>query len=101
LQFELGKLLLQENKEPAEARQAIIMLNLSRKKGHAGSLALLGHALVEGQYVQQDVVRGLTMLTRASRRAPKRMHNWIQDLQQEAFSLASEDQRKQAVLALR
>lgn len=100
-QFELGKLLLEEKKEPADARQAIIMLNLSRKKGHPGSLALLGHALVEGEYVQQDVVRGLTMLTKALRRAPKDMHGWIQDLQQESFSLASEDERNQAILALR
>lgn len=99
-QFELGKMLL-EREVTVDSRQAIMMLNLSRKNGHTGALALLGHALVQGEYVQQDVIRGLTMLTRAVKRAPKKMRNWIAELQQDAFSIASEEERQLAIRALR
>lgn len=98
-QFELGKLLLDGSRSPEEGRQAIRMLQLARKKGHSGALALLGHALVEGEYVQQDIVRGLSMLTRATNRAPADMLPWIQMLQQEAFAIASIDQRNAAIRA--
>ena len=65
-----------------------------------GALALLGHSLVEGEYVQQDVVQGLSMLTKATDIAPIKMRPWIDDLQRDAWALASEDQRKQALLAV-
>ena len=99
-QFELGKLLLEGENSPEEARQAIRMLQLARKKGHVGALALLGHALVEGEYVQQDVVRGLTMLTKANESAAPEMRDWIAELQQSAFALASVEQRQQAIATL-
>ncbi len=98
-QFELAKLILQGGGSLEEGRQAIRMLQLSRKKGHPGALALLGSALVEGEYVIQDVVRGLTMLTKAANRAPSDMQPWIQELQQEAFALANVEQRQKAILA--
>lgn len=96
-QFELAKLLLEGESSPEEARQAIRMLQLARQKGHVGALALLGHALVEGEYVQQDVVRGLTMLTKANEGATPQMRGWIAELQQSAFALASVEQRQQAI----
>lgn len=96
-QFELGRMLLEGDSSQEEARQAIRMLQLARKKGHIGALALLGHALVEGQYVQQDVVRGLAMLTNASEKAGPDMLPWITDLQQGAFALASVEQRRAAI----
>ena len=99
-QFELGKLLLEGENSPEEARQAIRMLQLAHKKGHVGALALLGHALVEGEYVQQDVVRGLTMLTKANEGAAPEMRGWIAELQQSAFALASVEQRQQAIAKL-
>lgn len=98
-QFELAKLILQGGGSLEEGRQAIRMLQLARKKGHPGALALLGSALVEGDYVIQDVVRGLAMLTRAADRANPDMLPWIQNLQREAFALASVKQRQQAILA--
>lgn len=100
-QFELGKMLLEGNASPEEGRQAIRMLQLARKKGHPGALALVGHALVQGEYVLQDVVRGLTLLTKAAERAPADMQPWIQQLQQEAFALASVEQRQLAIAAVR
>ncbi|MCB1386112.1 MAG: sel1 repeat family protein [Nitratireductor sp.] len=99
-QFELGKLLLEGENTQEEARQGIRMLQLADQKGHVGALALLGHALVEGEYVQQDVVRGLTMLTRANEKATPDMLPWINGLQQEAFALASVEQRQQAIAAV-
>lgn len=96
-QFELGKLMLGEGAGPEQNRQGIRMLNLSRKKGHAGSQALLGHALVEGEFILQNVVRGLVMLTRAERRATHDIRGWVQDLQQQAFALATVDQRRAAI----
>lgn len=98
-QFELAKLILQGGGSQEEGRQAIRMLQLARKNGHPGALALLGSALVEGEYVIQDVVQGLTMLTTAVDRAPADMQPWIRELQQNAFALASLEQRQQAIRA--
>jgi len=98
-QFELAKLILDGKGTLDEGRQAIRMLQLAKKNGHSGALALLGSALVEGEYVSQDVVRGLSMLTKAAERAPADMLPWIQSLQQEAFALASVDQRQAAITA--
>jgi TPR repeat protein len=98
-QFELGKMILEGGSTLEEGTQAIRMLQLANKNGHPGALALLGHSLVEGQYVLQDVVRGLAMLTRAASIAPSEMQPWINELQQEAFALASVEQRQQAIVA--
>jgi TPR repeat protein len=98
-QFELGKMILESGSSLEEGTQAIRMLQLARKNGHPGALALLGYSLVEGQYVLQDVVRGLSMLTKAASIAPADMQPWIQELQQEAFALASVEQRQQAIVA--
>lgn len=99
-QFELGRMLLEGNDSMEEGRQAIRMLQLSAEKGHAGAMALLGHALVEGQFVLQDKVQGLEMLTRASNIAPADMRGWIGDLHRQAFAVASEEERRQAIAAV-
>ena len=99
-QFELGRFLLEGDASYEEGIQAVRMLKIARSKGHAGAMALLGHSLVEGEYVRQDVVRGLTMLTKALRRSPENMHGWIQELQQEAFALASVEQRRLAIVSI-
>ncbi len=98
-QFELAKLILQGGGSLEEGRQAIRMLQLASKKGHAGAMALLGSALVEGEYVFQDVVKGLAMLTKAAETAPANMLPWIQQLQQGAFAVASVEQRQAAIVA--
>ena len=97
-QFELGRLML-EGPETSfeEGRQALRILDLARKKGHAGALALVGNALVQGEYVLEDRVRGLTMLTRAAKRAPADMQPWVQELQAQAFALSSEEERRLAM----
>lgn len=100
-QFELGKMMLQPGNSLEEGRQAIRMLQLSRKKGHAGAMALLGRALVEGEYVRQDTVQGLSMLTQAARQSNADMRAWIEEMQQQAFAVASEDERRQALLAVK
>ena len=96
-QFELGRMLVEEGRSAEEARQGIRMLELARQKGHVGALAMVGYELVQGEYVLQDVVRGLAMLTKAADRAPADMKPWIANLQQEAFALASIEQRQEAL----
>ncbi|MGB7336079.1 MAG: tetratricopeptide repeat protein [Salaquimonas sp.] len=96
-QFELARLILQGGGSFEEGRQAIRMLQLADRKGHPGAMALLGSTLVEGEYVIQDVVLGLTMLTKAANQATPDMLPWIQNLQQEAFALATPEQREQAI----
>ncbi|MFK7903449.1 MAG: tetratricopeptide repeat protein [Nitratireductor sp.] len=99
-QFELGRIMLNSAVEPEQSRQGVRLLNLSRKKGHAGAQALLGHALVEGDYVLQNVVRGLTMISKAQRNASAEMQGWIQELHQQAFAQATEEQRREAISRL-
>lgn len=96
-QFELGRMLVEEARSVEEGRQGIRMLELARQKGHVGALAMVGHALVQGEFVQMDVVRGLAMLTKAAERSPANMSPWISRLQQEAFALASVEERKLAL----
>ena len=101
-QFELGKMMLEDDEVSfEEGRQALRILDLARKKGHPGAMALMGSALVEGEYILPDKVRGLSMLTRAAKRAPAEMQPWISELQAEAFALASEEERREAMLKVK
>jgi TPR repeat protein len=97
-QFLLGKMLLEDNPTFDEGRQAIRMLELARRKGHVGALALVGHALVQGEFVDRDTVRGLAMLTRASESAPPDLKPWIDSMHQRDFALASDEERRLAIL---
>jgi len=42
-------------------------------------------------------VRGLVMLTEARESAPPRHRNWISGMQEEAFALATEEERRLAI----
>lgn len=98
-QFQLGRMLLNGEGGRANARQAARWLKLSAEKGNVGAEALLGHLLFEGDKIglRPEPVRGLAMLTVAIKRAGASDQTWIRPLQEEAFSLASEADRRTAL----
>ncbi|MBO0902256.1 tetratricopeptide repeat protein [Jiella sonneratiae] len=97
-QFELGRMLLAGEGGKANPRQAARWLNLAAEKGHVGAEALLGYLLFDGKKISMrpEPVRGLAMLTTALRQAGPTDQQWIRPLQEEAFSVASEDVRREA-----
>jgi uncharacterized protein len=98
-QFELGRMLLRGEGGSADPRQAARWLQLAARKGHVKAQALLGYLLFDGVSIQvrPEPVKGLAMLTRALRDATPVEREWIRPLQEEAFSLSSEDQRRTAL----
>lgn len=96
-QFELARLHLDGEGENASGLQAARMLKSAAGQGHAGAEALLGHMLFEGRHLRRDAVRGLHMMMDAQRRAGPQEAEWIDHLQEEAFALATPDERRAAV----
>ena len=93
-QFELGKMLLAgDGGVRTSIRQAARWLQLAAEKGHAGAQATLGNLLFQSG----KVVRGLAMMTAALERATPNDQPWIRDMQEEAFSLAPEADRRTAI----
>ena len=93
-QFELGKMLLAgDGGARTSVRQAARWLQLAAEKGHAGAQATLGNLLFQSG----KVVRGLAMMTAALERAAPSDKPWIRDMQEEAFSLAPEADRRTAI----
>ncbi len=74
-------------------QQAKKWLNVARKSGHAGAMAVFGNLIFqEGQSV-----RGLAFLTAALEKCHPNDCAWMQALQEEAFSIANEEDRRVAV----
>lgn len=93
-QFEIGKMFLSgEGGVRTSVRQAGRWLQLAAEKGHAGAQATLGNLLFQSG----KVVRGLAMMTAALERASPGDQSWIRNMQEEAFSLANEKDRRGAI----
>jgi TPR repeat protein len=93
-QYEMGKMFLKgEGGVKASVRQAGRWFQLAAEKGHAGAQATLGNLLFQSG----KVVRGLAMMTAALERAPPSDQPWIRGMQEEAFSLAGEADRRTAI----
>ena len=93
-QYEIGKMLLTgEGGNRKSIRQAARWLQLAAEKGHAGAQATLGNLLFQSG----KVVRGLAMMTAALQRAAPGDQPWIRNMQEEAFSLADEADRRTAI----
>ena len=93
-QFEIGNMFLKgEGGVKASVRQAGRWFQLAAEKGHAGAEATLGHLLFESG----KVVRGLAMMTAALKRAAPADQPWIRGMQEEAFALAPEADRRTAI----
>ncbi len=92
-EFELGKMMLDGKGGYSNVAQAKKWLNRARKAGSERAAALLGSVICkEGHHVY-----GLALMTVALKRAPDIQKPWIRDLQEQAFSLADETDRRSAV----
>jgi TPR repeat protein len=93
-QFEIGKMFLTgEGGVKISIRQAGRWLQLAAEKGHAGAQATLGNLLFQSG----KVVHGLALMTAALERAQPGDQLWIRNMQEEAFSLADEADRRSAI----
>jgi TPR repeat protein len=93
-QYEMGKMFLKgEGGVKASVRQAGRWLQLAAEKGHAGAQATLGNLLFQSG----KVVRGLAMMTAALERSGSSDRTWIRSMQEEAFALAPESDRRTAI----
>ena len=93
-QFEVGRMFLRgEGGLKANLQQAARWFQLAAEKGHSGAQATLGHLLFQSG----KVVRGLAMMTAALERAQPNDKIWIRDMQEEAFALAGEADRRTAI----
>ncbi len=93
-QFEMGKMFLKgDGGMKASMRQAGRWFQLAAEKGHAGAQATLGNLLFQSG----KVVRGLAMMTAALERAAPVDQPWIRGMQEEAFALAGEADRRTAI----
>ncbi len=93
-QFEMGRMFLKgEGGVRASVKQAARWFQLAAEKGHAGAQATLGNLLFQSG----KVVRGLAMMTAALERAAPVDRPWIRSLQEEAFAVAPEADRRTAI----
>jgi hypothetical protein len=93
-QYEMGKMFLKgEGGVKASIKQAGRWLQLAAEKGHAGAQATLGNLLFQSG----KLVRGLTMMTVALARAAPGDQPWIRGMQEEAFAVAPEADRRTAI----
>ncbi len=92
-QFEIGKMLLKGDGAKRNLKRAGQWLQLAAEKGHAGAQATLGNLLFQSG----KVVRGLAMMTAALDRAAASDKPWIRNMQEEAFALTPETDRRTAI----
>ena len=92
-QFQLARMMLRGEGGARNVEQAKKWLNRARKNGHVGAMGIFGSLLFqEGQ-----TARGLGFLTAALDHCSAKDRPWIQDLQEQAFSVASEKDRRLAI----
>lgn len=98
-QYQLGRLyLMVDESTKRDPRQAARWLYEAAKKNHIAAQAELGRLLFIGdELVPRRVVQGLMWLTVARQRIESVEDDWIRDAQEQAFSIASDAERRQAV----
>ncbi|MEN0087715.1 MAG: sel1 repeat family protein, partial [Pseudomonadota bacterium] len=97
-QYQLARFHFEAEKiSRGKRRQATRVLVLAARKGHPKAAARLGSMLIDGEHLRRDVVQGLKFLTIALRHAGVADRSAIQSAQERAYSLASEQQRRQAI----
>lgn len=96
-QYKVGEMYLDDAELGDSPLQSARWLNLAARKGHAGAQAKLGDMLFNGEGLGPDPIEGLMWLTVASRRATGTSdEGWINELLNNAMSIASPDDRKKA-----
>ncbi|OLP55267.1 exopolysaccharide production negative regulator [Rhizobium rhizosphaerae] len=92
-QFQLARMLLDGDSGTTNVQQAKKWLNRARKKGHVGAMGVFGNVIFqEGQ-----TARGLAYMTAALDKCSPKDRPWLQQMQEQAFSLAGENDRRQAI----
>lgn len=92
-QFQLGQMLLAGEGGKASVKQAKKWLNVARKSGHGGAMAVFGNVIFE----EGQTAQGLAFMTAALDKCDPKDCSWVQELQEQAFSIASEEDRRVAV----
>lgn len=92
-QYEVGKMFLNGEGVRKSVQTAGRWLQLAAEKGHCGAQATLGNLL----FRSGQTVRGLALLTVALQHAQPQDADWIRPMQEEAFALAAESDRRTAV----
>lgn len=92
-QFELGRMYLTGEGGEKNTVQAARWFQLAAQKGNTSAQAMLGSMLFEAG----KTVRGLAMMTAAFERCPDDDREWIRELQEQAFSITTEQERRSAV----
>jgi uncharacterized protein len=92
-QYELGKMLLKGEGGAPNPVQAARWFRLAAQKGNANAQAMLGNMLFQAG----KTVRGLAMLTAAFERCSAKDCDWIRNMQEQAFSVAAEADRRTAI----
>ncbi len=92
-QFELARMMLAGEGGGTSVQQAKKWLNQARKSGHPGAMAVFGDLLFQ----EGHTVRGLAFLTAALNHCNPKDCGWMQQLQEHAFSVANEQDRRVAV----
>ncbi len=98
-QYNLGRLYLtgSPGDEP-DPHMAARWLKLAASKGHYRAQAALGELMFFEDTIAKNRVRGLMWLTVAMPRASGEKDAWIVEAQERAFSLASESERRRAMM---
>jgi TPR repeat protein len=92
-QFQLAQMMLAGEGGGTSAQQAKKWLNQARKSGHPGAMAVFGNILFqEGQ-----AANGLALMTAALDRCKPKDCSWMESLQEQAFSVATENDRRTAI----
>lgn len=92
-QYQVGKMFLSGEGVAKSVQQAARWFQLAAEKGHAGAQATLGHILFESG----KIVKGLAMMTAALDYASPSDIGWIRAMQEQAFALAGESDRRTAI----
>ena len=92
-QFELGQMYLSGDGGDSDVKQAFNLFRLSSEKGHPGAMAMFGDLLFQNG----KTVRGLANLTAALQRSGPKDRSWIAEMQERAFALAGEADRRTAI----
>ncbi|OCJ03699.1 exopolysaccharide production negative regulator [Rhizobium sp. AC44/96] len=92
-QFQLAQMMLAGEGGSTSTQQAKKWLNQARKSGHPGAMSVFGNILFqEGQ-----TANGLALMTAALDRCKPKDCGWMESLQEQAFSVASENDRRSAI----
>ncbi len=93
-QYQLARMILAGEGGKRNELQAKKWLNQAQKSGHAGAMSVFGNMLFE----EGQAARGLALMTAALDRCKPKECPWMQELQEQAFAVASENDRRAAVM---